>query len=63
MPTEPKKIRLALVDDHKMILGALTEWIRNVADDIQVVAAVSTWPARSTSYFSTSTSRTESLCP
>lgn len=45
MPPVPKKIRLALVDDHKMILGALTEWIRNVADDIQVVAAVSTWPA------------------
>src|SRR6195952_6184441 len=37
-------IRLALVDDHKMLLGALTEWIRNAADDIAMVAAVTTWP-------------------
>ena len=46
---EPKKgeptvapIRLALVDDHRMLLGALTEWIRNAADDISMVAAVRT---------------------
>ena len=37
-------IRVALVDDHRMILGALTEWIRSTADDIDVVAAVPTWP-------------------
>jgi len=37
-------IRLALVDDHRMLLGALTEWIRNAADDISMVAAVTTWP-------------------
>ena len=37
-------IRLALVDDHRMLLGALTEWIRNAADDIAMVAAVTTWP-------------------
>lgn len=37
-------IRLALVDDHRMLLGALTEWIRNAADDIDMVAAVATWP-------------------
>ncbi|MET0725910.1 MAG: response regulator transcription factor [Leifsonia sp.] len=37
-------IRLALVDDHRMLLGALTEWIRNAADDIEMVAAVTTWP-------------------
>ncbi|MGO4692541.1 response regulator [Glaciibacter sp. 2TAF33] len=36
-------IRLALVDDHKMLLGALTEWIRGAADDINMVAAVTTW--------------------
>jgi DNA-binding NarL/FixJ family response regulator len=36
-------IRLALVDDHRMLLGALTEWIRNAADDINMVAAVPTW--------------------
>jgi two-component system uhpT operon response regulator UhpA len=38
------RIRLALVDDHKMLLGALTEWIRGAASDINMVAAVSTWP-------------------
>ena len=37
-------IRLALVDDHRMLLGALTEWIRGAADDINMVAAVTTWP-------------------
>lgn len=41
-------IRLALVDDHKMLLGALTEWIRPV-DDIDMVTAVSTWPELLTS--------------
>ncbi|HXD61145.1 MAG TPA: response regulator transcription factor [Lacisediminihabitans sp.] len=38
------RIRLALVDDHKMLLGALTEWIRGAASDISMVAAVTTWP-------------------
>ena len=38
------RIRLALVDDHRMLLGALTEWIRNAATDISMVAAVPTWP-------------------
>ncbi len=37
-------IKLAVVDDHKMLLGALTEWIRAAADDIEMVIAVSTWP-------------------
>ena len=37
-------IRLALVDDHRMILSGLAEWIRSAADDIDVVAAVATWP-------------------
>jgi len=40
----PANIRLALVDDHRMLLGALAEWIRNAAPDISVVAAVPTWP-------------------
>jgi len=39
-----RPIRLALVDDHRMLLGALTEWIRGAADDIDMVAAVTTWP-------------------
>lgn len=42
--TEDQPIRLALVDDHRMLLGALTEWIRNAASDISMVAAVTTWP-------------------
>jgi DNA-binding NarL/FixJ family response regulator len=37
-------IRLALVDDHRMILSGLAEWIRGATDDIAVVAAVATWP-------------------
>jgi two-component system uhpT operon response regulator UhpA len=43
MAEEPP-IRIAIVDDHKMLLGALTEWIRSVADDIRMVAAVASWP-------------------
>ena len=43
MTTTTDQIRLALVDDHRMILSALTEWIRNAADDIDMVAAVATW--------------------
>lgn len=42
--TETDRIRLAIVDDHRMLLGALTEWVRNAATDIQMVAAVPTWP-------------------
>ena len=37
-------IRLALVDDHRMLLAALGEWIRQAADDIELVAAVASWP-------------------
>ncbi|MEO7146306.1 MAG: response regulator transcription factor [Terrimesophilobacter sp.] len=44
MTTSSPPIRVALVDDHRMLLGALTEWIRNAADDIAMVAAVTTWP-------------------
>jgi DNA-binding NarL/FixJ family response regulator len=32
-----------------MLLGALTEWIRSAADDIELVAAVTTWPELLTS--------------
>jgi DNA-binding NarL/FixJ family response regulator len=42
-PTEDR-IRLAIVDDHRMLLGALTEWIRNAAEDISMVAAVASYP-------------------
>jgi two-component system uhpT operon response regulator UhpA len=30
---ENRPITLAIVDDHRMLLGALTEWIRNAASD------------------------------
>ena len=40
-PTD-ERIRLAIVDDHRMILGALTEWIKS-ARDIDMVAAVPSW--------------------
>lgn len=42
--TDKQPIRLALVDDHKMLLGALTEWIRSATEDISMVAAVTNWP-------------------
>ncbi|MEA9985226.1 MULTISPECIES: response regulator transcription factor [Subtercola] len=44
MSTSHENIRLAIVDDHRMLLGALTEWIRGAASDITMVAAVTTWP-------------------
>ncbi|SFN78069.1 response regulator transcription factor [Mycetocola miduiensis] len=44
MTSVESPIRLAIVDDHKMLLGALTEWIRGAASDIRMVAAVPTWP-------------------
>ncbi|MCU1481724.1 MAG: two-component system regulatory protein [Subtercola sp.] len=36
-------IRLAIVDDHRMLLAALTEWVKGAADDIALVAAVASW--------------------
>ena len=44
MTPSEDRIRLAIVDDHRMLLGALTEWIRNAAPDIDMVAAVASWP-------------------
>jgi len=44
LPTPEARIRLAIVDDHRMLLGALTEWIRNAASDISMVAAVASYP-------------------
>ncbi len=44
MSPAENRIRLAIVDDHRMLLGALTEWIRNAATDINMVAAVASWP-------------------
>ena len=43
MSPSENSIRLVIVDDHRMLLGALTEWIRGAADDIELVGAVPTW--------------------
>ncbi|WP_195706631.1 response regulator transcription factor [Paramicrobacterium fandaimingii] len=40
----PSKIRVAIVDDHRMILSAFTQWITDSADDVDVITAVPTWP-------------------
>lgn len=37
-------IRVAVVDDHRMILSGLANWIRNASDEIDVVAELTTWP-------------------
>lgn len=44
MTSTDDRIRLAIVDDHRMLLGALTEWIRQAASDINMVAAVASYP-------------------
>ena len=44
MSSPEHPIRLAIVDDHRMLLGALTEWIRQAASDITMVAAVVSYP-------------------
>ena len=43
MAESEEPIRLAIVDDHRMLLGALSEWLRGAASDIEVVAAVPSW--------------------
>jgi DNA-binding NarL/FixJ family response regulator len=43
MPDPAAPIRLAIVDDHRMLLGALSEWLRAAAPDIELVAAVPSW--------------------
>ena len=40
---ELPRIRLAIVDDHRMLLGALSEWLRGAASDIDLVVAVPSW--------------------
>lgn len=43
-PVTQSPIRLAIVDDHKMLLAALTEWLRSATVDLELVLAVPTWP-------------------
>jgi DNA-binding NarL/FixJ family response regulator len=37
-------VRLAIVDDHKMVLEGLNAWISGAAAAVQVVATVPAWP-------------------
>jgi DNA-binding NarL/FixJ family response regulator len=37
-------IRVAIVDDHRMLLNALAEWLRSAGTRIRVVATVTSWP-------------------
>ena len=45
MPDIAPPIRLAIVDDHRMLLGALSEWLRGASSEseIELVAAVPSW--------------------
>ena len=43
MPDTADPIRLAIVDDHRMLLGALSEWLRGASSEIDLVAAVPSW--------------------
>lgn len=42
MPTTP--IRIAIVDDHRMLLGAMAEWLRSTTADIALVTTAASWP-------------------
>ena len=37
-------VRIGIVDDHRMMLDALSGWLRSAADDIEVAIAVTRWP-------------------
>lgn len=43
--TDAPAISVAILDDHPILLTALTEWINRSGSDIGVVAAVGTWTA------------------
>jgi two-component system uhpT operon response regulator UhpA len=36
-------IRIALVDDHNLVLRTLSSWVSSAADDFEVVASVASW--------------------
>jgi two-component system, NarL family, uhpT operon response regulator UhpA len=44
VPTE-RVIRVGIVDDHRLMLDALSSWLGSEAADISVEIAASTWPA------------------
>lgn len=43
------RTRIAIVDDHRLLLTALSEWLRTTATDLDVRIAVPTWPELLTS--------------
>lgn len=43
VPGATGRIRVAVVDDHRMVLDGLRSWITEAASDIDVVAAVTSW--------------------
>ena len=42
-PTPPTRVRLALLDDHEVLLDSLSSWIGQHALDFDVVLSASTW--------------------
>src|SRR4051812_5748218 len=42
-PTPPTRVRLALLDDHEVLLDSLSSWIGQHALDFEVVLMASTW--------------------
>jgi DNA-binding NarL/FixJ family response regulator len=41
--TEPPRVRLALLDDHEVLLDSMGSWIRANAPDFHLVLSASTW--------------------
>lgn len=42
-PAEERRVRVALLDDHEVLLDSIVSWIRNNAQDFEVVLAATTW--------------------
>jgi DNA-binding NarL/FixJ family response regulator len=42
-PTPPARVRLALLDDHELLLDSLSSWIGQHALDFDVVLSAATW--------------------
>lgn len=42
-PAEERRVRVALLDDHEVLLDSIVSWIRGNAPDFEVVLAATTW--------------------
>ena len=42
-PEEERRVRVALLDDHEVLLDSIVSWIRGNAPDFEVVLAATTW--------------------